>query len=246
MGDVSVTGDDLTGDAGPGADRRGIRSAVLTISAAVGVIGFVFGVGAVAAGASVAQTVVMSLLVFTGASQFSAVSVVASGGSTGAALGGAMILAARNTVYGLAMSRFIGGSLPKRLAAAQITIDETTAMALAQERAEDKRYAFWATGIVLYLVWNTGGLIGALVGGSMNPETFGLDVAFPAAFVAMVLPHLRHRRGLIAGVLGAAICVVLIPFTPVGVPILCAAAAILVGLPPPTVAGEMPTEAMPL
>ena len=80
----------------------------------------------------------------------------------------------------------------------------------------------------------------------MNPETFGLDVAFPAAFVAMVLPHLRHRRGLIAGVLGAAICLVLIPFTPVGVPILCAAAATLVGLPPPTVAGEMPTEAMPL
>ncbi len=74
-------------------------------------------------------------------------------------------------------------------------------MATAQDRPEDKRYAFWATGIALFLCWYTGGLIGALVGGSINPETFGLDVAFPAAYIAMVLPHLRHRRGLIAGAL---------------------------------------------
>lgn len=225
--------------------RREILLAAVTLASAVGVIAFVFGVGAVAAGGSVPQVVLMSLLVFTGASQFSAVSVVASGGSTGAALGGAMVLAARNTVYGLAMSRVITGSLPKRLLAAQFTIDETTAMAATQERPADKRYAFWATGVTLFTLWNVGTLIGALVGSSIEPETYGLDVAFPAAYVAMVLPLLRHRRGLIAGVLGAAICIALVPFVPIGVPILCASAAILVGLPRPEQVGDIPTEAMP-
>ena len=224
MSDTQLSTDD--------ADRRrSILSAVLTLAGAVGVIGFVFGVGAVAAGGSVAQAVVMSVLVFTGASQFSAVSVVAAGGSTGAALGGAMLLAARNTLYGLVMSRYITGSLPKRLLAAQLTLDETTAIATAQEQPDDKRYAFWASGFALFVFWNTGGLVGALVSASFDPATYGLDVAFPAAYVAMVLPHLRHRRGLIAGALGATVCVILVPFTPVGVPILCSAAAILVGLP---------------
>ena len=244
MGDVSVTGEDRRDDAS--ADRRReILVAAFTLAAAVAVIAFVFGVGAVAAGGSVPQVVLMSLLVFTGASQFSAVSVVASGGSTGAALGGAMLLAARNTVYGLAMSRVLTGSLPKRLLAAQFTIDETTAMAATQDRPEDKRYAFWATGLMLFTFWNTGTLIGALVGSSIEPETYGLDVAFPAGYVAMVLPLLRHRRGLIAGVLGAAICVALVPFTPIGLPILCASAAILVGLPRPEHESDIPTEGLP-
>src|SRR6266508_3131836 len=136
VGDVSVTDDDVV-DADPAAVRREIVSAVLTLAIAISVIGFVFGVGVVSAGGSVPQACLMSMLVFTGASQFSAVSVVASGGTTGAALGGAMLLAARNMVYGLALSRilgprFIGGSLPSRVVAAQITIDETTAMATAQ------------------------------------------------------------------------------------------------------------------
>lgn len=227
----------------PGSDgrRREIVSTAATLSAAVAVIAFVFGVGAVAAGASVAQACVMSVIVFTGASQFSAVGVVASGGGLGAALGGALILAARNAVYGLAVSRFIGPSIVKRVIAAHLTFDETTAVALAQDGDEDKRYAFWVTGLALLVAWNVPTLVGALVGSAIDPDTFGLDVAFPAGFVAMVLPHLRHRRGLIAAVLGALICIVLIPFTPIGVPILGAATAILVGLPSPE-PDEMPTE----
>jgi 4-azaleucine resistance transporter AzlC len=244
MGHVSSTGEDRV-DESVHDRRREILSAALILAAAVGVIAFVFGVGAVAAGGSVPQVVVMSLLVFTGASQFSAVGVVASGGSTGAALGGAMVLAARNTVYGLAMSRVITGSFPKRVLAAQFTIDETTAMAATQERPDEKRYAFWATGVLLFTFWNSGTLVGALVGSSIEPATYGLDVAFPAAYVAMVLPLLRHRRGLIAGVIGTAICVVLVPFTPVGVPILCAATAILVGLPRPEHESDTPVEGMP-
>jgi branched chain amino acid efflux pump len=226
--------------------RHQVVSASLTLGVAVGAFAFVFGVGAVAAGGSVIQTCAMSLLVFTGASQFSAVSVVAAGGTPSAALGGAMILAARNAVYGLAMSRVIHGSLARRAVAAQLTIDESTAMASAQADPEAKRRAFWVTGIAVYVCWNTATLIGALVGSSIDPQTYGLDVAFPAGFVAMVAPQLRHRLGLVAAIAGGTICLVLIPFAPVGVPVLCAAAAVLVGLPAPDARhpGDVPDEAV--
>jgi len=213
-------------------DRAPVVAAALSLGAAVGAFGFVFGVGAVSAGGSVAQACTMSLLVFTGASQFSAVSVVAAGGTTTAALGGAMLLAARNAVYALALSRVIRGSLLRRLLAAQLVIDESTAMALSQDDLEHQRVAFWTTGLTVYACWNLATLIGALVGTSIDPTALGLDAAFPAGFVAMVTPHLRTRRGLVAGVLGAAICLLTVPWTPIGVPILCAGAAVLVGLPP--------------
>lgn len=202
-----------------------------TLGAVVGVFAVAFGVGAVSAGGTVAQACVMSLLVFTGASQFSAVSVIAAGGTTAAALGGAMILAARNGVYGLAMSRIIGGSLATRLVAAQLTIDESTAMAVAQSDVRAQRTAFWITGASIFVFWNLGTLVGALAGEAIDPQTYGLDAAFPAGFVAMVAPQLRDRLGLLAGLLGAGICLVLIPFAPVGIPVLCATAAVLVGVP---------------
>ena len=104
-------------------------------------------------------------------------------------------------------------------------------MATAQTDARAKRAAFWITGVAVFVFWNLGTLVGALAGSAIDPQAFGLDAAFPAAFVAMVAPQLRHRLGLLAGLLGAAICLVLIPFTPVGVPILCASAAILLGVP---------------
>jgi 4-azaleucine resistance transporter AzlC len=210
---------------------RSVVTASLTLSLAVGVFGASFGVGAVTAGASVAQACVISLLVFTGASQFSAVSVIGSGGSTASALGGALLLAARNGVYGLAMARRLDGSTGKKLIAAQLTIDESTAMAAAQTDPVAQRTAFWVTGCSLYVFWNLGTLLGALVGTALDPKTFGLDAAFPAAYVAMVWPLLGQRRSLLAAALGAAICMSLIPFVPVGIPILCAALAVLVGVP---------------
>lgn len=215
-------------------------AACLTLSMAVGVFGVSFGVGAVSSGASVLQTCALSALVFTGASQFSAVSVVGAGGTVGAALGGALLLAARNAVYGLAMARRLPGPLGQRLLAAQLTIDETTAMAAAQDDPHRSRFAFWFTGTTLYVFWNGGTLIGALAGSAIDPQTFGLDAAFPAGFVAMVWPLLRHRRAAIAAALGALICLVTIPVTPIGVPILCSALAVLVGLAP------LPDEAEPI
>ncbi len=208
---------------------RPVVSASVTLGAVVGVFAVVFGVGAVSAGGSVLQTCAMSLLVFTGASQFSAVSVVDGGGSTGAALSGALLLAARNGVYGLTMARHLRGPLGQRLIAAQLTIDESTAMATAQASPRARTTAFWITGLSVYVFWNLGTLIGALVGSSLTPETYGLDAAFPAGFVAMVVPHFRTRSGRIAGALGALTCLATIPFVPVGMSILCASVAVLVG-----------------
>ncbi len=214
-------------------DLRPVVAAAATLGAAVGVFGVVFGVGAVAAGTSVLQACAMSLLVFTGASQFSAVSVMGAGGGAGSALAGALVLAARNGVYGLTMGRRIRGPLARRLVAAQLTIDETTAISVAQREPHAQRVAFWVTGISAYTLWNLGTLAGALLGSAVDPVTFGLDVAFPAGFAFMVWPLLRERRGALAAAIGSTVCLALVPVAPVGVPILCAAVGVLVGLPAP-------------
>lgn len=213
-------------------EQRDILSASLTLSTAVGVFAIAFGVLSVSAGASVAQTCALSLLTFTGASQFSAVGVIAAGGSPSAAVGGALMLAARNAIYGLAVAPHMKGSLGKRLVTAHFVIDETTAMMSAQNNAERRRFAFWWTAIPLFVLWNLGTLVGALLGNSLDASAFGLDVAFSAGFVAMLAPHLARRRGRQAAALGAVICLALIPFVPVGLPILASGLAIFIGVRP--------------
>lgn len=212
---------------------RQVIGACITLGFAVGVFAISFGVAAVGAGASVAQTCAMSLLVFTGASQFSAVSVIASGGTAASAFGGAALLSARNGVYGLAMSRHLEGSLGKKLVAAQLVIDESTAMAVAQDDPAHRRAAFWVTGVSVYVFWNAGTLLGALLGTAIDPRTYGLDAAIPAAFVAILFPMLRERVPRRAALTGAVVCLALIPFVPVGVPILCATVGVLFGIPDP-------------
>jgi 4-azaleucine resistance transporter AzlC len=214
------------------AETRAVASASFVVGAVVGVFGAVFGVTAVAAGGSVAQACVMSLLVFTGASQYSAASVVAAGGSTWSALSGASLLAARNGVYGLTMAPTIGGSLGRRLVAAQLVLDESTAMATAQPDRRHRATAFWVTGLAIYLFWNLGTLAGAVLGSTIDITRFGLDVALPAGFVAMIVPHLRTRRGRAAATIGAVVCLLTIPLVPVGMSIMCAAVGVLVGVRP--------------
>ena len=211
-------------------ELRPVVSASLTLGAVVGVFGIVFGVGAVSAGGSVLQACAMSLLVFTGASQFTAVSVIDSEGTTGSALSSAMVLAARNGVYGLTMARHLDGSLARRLLAAQLTIDESTAMATSQADRRSRATAFWITGVSVYVFWNLGTLIGAVAGSSIDPQTYGLDAAFPAGFVAMVAPHYTTRNGRAAGVIGGLTALVTIPFVPIGMSILLAGVAVLVGV----------------
>ena len=148
-------------------------AASLTLGVAVGVFGISFGVGAVAAHATVAQACAISLLVFTGASQFSAVAVLGAGGSYASAIGGALILGARNGVYGLALSPHLRGRLGTRLVAAQLTIDESTSMAMAQTDERHRRIAFWVTGVTIYAFWNAGTLVGALAGQAVDPQKCG-------------------------------------------------------------------------
>jgi 4-azaleucine resistance transporter AzlC len=212
---------------------RRFVSASLVIGVAFIAFGASFGVLAVSAGASVAQATAMSLLIFTGASQMSAVSVIAAGGSVSSAFGGALLLAGRNAVYGLAMAPVLRGhSRVAQWLGAQWVIDETTAMVTAEADPEDRRRAFWISGTILYTSWCAGTFLGALVGTNIDPNDFGLDAAFPVLFIAMLAPHLRTPQGRKAALFGGVVTVVLAPFLPVGLPILVAALGMLFGLSP--------------
>jgi 4-azaleucine resistance transporter AzlC len=213
-------------------DLRPVASASVAVGLVIGAFGAVFGVAAVAAGGTVLQACAMSAFVFTGASQFSAVSVVADGGSTAAALSSSLLLGARNGVYGLTMARVLDGPLARRVLAAHLVLDETTAMATAQGTRREQATAFWITGATLFVCWILGTLGGALLGSEIDPRRWGLDVALPAGFVAMVWPHFRTRNGRLAGLIGAIVCLVTIPLVPVGMSILCASVAVLVGIRP--------------
>ena len=191
---------------------------------AVGAFGVTFGVLSVSAGVSGLQAVMMSLLMFTGASQFAAVGVLSTGGDPISAFGAALLLAARNGAYALSMSRVMPSGRGSRLIAAQLIIDESTAMAEAQCNLEETREAFWITGLSVFFFWNLGTLIGVLVGGVIgNPLAWGLDAAFPAGFLALLVPHLKDRNKRRAALIGAAVAAVGIPFLPAGLQVLLAA-----------------------
>lgn len=217
-------------------DQRGVAARTVRAALAMGVafvvFGASFGVLAVGAGASIAQACAMSLLIFTGASQMSAVSVIASGGNAASAIGGAALLAGRNAVYGLALAPEVRGGALRRAVGAQWVIDETTALVSAENDPASRRTVFWVSAPILYAAWNLGTLLGALAGSSIDPETFGLDAAFPVMFTAMLVPHLRTRAGRRAALFGGVVTVALAPFTPVGLPILVAALGMLFGLSP--------------
>jgi 4-azaleucine resistance transporter AzlC len=205
----------------------------LAIGVATGAYGVSFGVLSDAAGLSLLQTMAMSLLVFTGATQFSVIATIAAGGALPTALGNGLLLAARNTAYGFAMAPlFRGMPLARRLLGSQIVIDESVAMARAQEEPESARRALLLTGACVYVCWNAGTVLGALAGDAIgDPATYGLDAMFPAAFLALLAPQLRQPGAPRAAVAGALIAAVLVPFTPAGVPILAAALGVLVARP---------------
>jgi predicted branched-subunit amino acid permease len=201
------------------------------IGIAVGVYGVSFGVLAVAAGLSPAQACVMSMLVFTGASQFAFVGVLAAGGGALAAMGPAVMLALRNAAYGLSLAPILPGRLRDRALAAQLVIDESTAMARAQDDPGAARRAFLATGVSVWLCWNAGTLGGALVGGGLgDPRALGLDAMFPAAFLALLAPQLRRAGAPAAAVAGAMIAAAALPFAPAGVPVVAALAGVVPGV----------------
>ena len=200
----------------------------VVVSLAVGMIGVTFGVFADAAGFDLAQIVVMSAFVFTGASQFAAVGVIDDGGSGGAAVGSALLLAARNALYGPVARRALPVAALGRLVSAHFVIDETTAMAAAHDDNRDATGAFWITATTLWLCWNLGSVAGALLGAVLGePRTWGLDAAFPAMFVALLVPHVRTAAGRTAAVFAALVALGAVPVTASGIPILLAVSALL-------------------
>ena len=202
----------------------------LVLSIAVGIVAMTFGVLADAAGLSLAQIIVMSAFLFTGASQFAAVSVIDGGGSSYAAVGSAMLLAARNALYGPVVSKFFRGSTLRRGLSAHFVIDETTAMASIQHDDETAADAFWWTALWLWSLWNLGSIGGALIGSLIGEsETYGLDAAFPAAFIALLVPHLRNRPGRVAALAGGLLAIAAVPVSPAGVPLLVAALGVVPG-----------------
>lgn len=208
------------------ARKRPYLAPAIAIGATTAVFGVSFGVLAVSAGLTVLQTCAMSLLVFTGASQFAAVGVIAAGGLPLAAVGSGLLVGLRNAGYGFAMSRVLPRSLLPRALATQLVIDESTALALAYE--DDPRGAFLAGGLSVFALWNLGTLAGALAGtGIGDPETFGIDAAFPASLLALVAPRLRDATTLRTALLGAAIALALTPLLSPGLPIILASAAVL-------------------
>jgi len=209
---------------------RAARNA-LTIAAYAAVFGVSFGVLATSADLSVAQTCALSLLVFAGGAQFAVVGVLAAGGATAAAVVSGLLLNSRYLAFGMVVTPFLRGSVARRALGAQLLTDESAALALAEPDAREAVRTYWVTGVVLYLVWNAGTLVGALVGEAIgDPATLGLDAALPAAFLALLVPLLRDRPRRVAALAGAGLALLLTPVTPPGVPILAAALGGLAGL----------------
>lgn len=211
------------------ARRKVVRDCV-TLGAAVGASGLSLGAVAVAAGLSTLQACALSLLVFSGGSQFALVGVLGAGGSALTGTIGASLLGSRNMLYGLRLASLLHVVPARRAVAAQLTIDETTAMAITAPEGL-RETAFWTTGLTVFTCWNLATLLGALGAGVFDTKSIGLDAAVGAAFLALLAPQIRDRSGARVVVAGALLAAAATPFTPAGVPVIVAALAVV-----PTVA----------
>ena len=220
----------------PGPQRRRVLRDAISIGIATGAYGLSFGAVSVAAGFSVMQTSALSLLMFSGASQYAFVALAANGVAAAAT---AALLGARNALYGLRLSETLQAKGLRRFVTAQLVIDESTAMAIGREEdgPAHSRLAFWSTGIAIYLLWNAATLIGAFAAGALpDPRKYRLDAVAPAAFLALLAPRLRGRGPLGLAVGAAVVALAVTPFVPAGVAVLAAAAVAVgsLGIPPRT------------
>ncbi len=216
----------------PSVVRAAWRQA-LSVALATSAYGVSFGALAVAAGLDVWQTMVLSLVMFTGGSQFAFVGVFAAGGLAAlpAAVASSALLGVRNIAYGIRMSPVVGGTWWQRLLAPHFTIDESTAVALSHDAPRARVVGFWVTGVGIYIGWNLSTLAGALFGDVVgDPRAYGLDAAAAAAFLALLWPRLRGAQPIAVGVAAAVVATALTPLLMPGVPVLVAAVvAIIVG-----------------
>lgn len=213
----------ITAEAKP--DAAVVRDA-LGVGIAVGLSGFAFGVTSAGSGLSLLQTCALSLLVFTGASQFALVGALAAGGNPYTAAAGAFFLGVRNSFYGLRLSQLLALPRALRPLAAQWVIDETTAVTLPQPTRRAARIGFTVTGLTLYVLWNLTTLVGALGAEALgDTAAWGLDAAGPAVFLALLAPMLKSTTERVTAALAVVLALGLLPVLPAGVPVLLAALA---------------------
>jgi predicted branched-subunit amino acid permease len=204
-----------------------IRDA-LGIGIASGAYALSFGAISTTAGLSILQTCALSILMFTGASQFAFVGVIAAGGSAWAGAATAALLGTRNALYGLRLVSLLEVAGLRRIFASQFVIDETTAMAIARDTPKAGRLGFWATGFVLFTLWNLGTLIGALATQVFpDPKALGLDAAPAAAFLALIAPRLRAGEPVAIALAAGVVALALVQFVPPGVPLLVVAVLVV-------------------
>ena len=213
-------------------ERTAIIRDSLGVGVATGAYGVGFGAVSVASGLSVAQTCALSFFVFTGASQFALVGVIAAGGAPISGALTAMLLGTRNTLYGLRLAPLLAWRGWRRAVAAQVLIDESTAMSVTRETTPAARLGFLTTGVSVFVLWNLATLAGAVAGNAIgDPRTYGLDAAVGAAFLALLWPRLDSRRNQLVAAAAAAVALATVPIVPAGVPVLAAAAvALLAGV----------------
>lgn len=214
------------------AERSSIIRDGVAVGVATGAYGISFGAVSVASGLDVLQTCALSLLVFTGASQFALVGVVASGGAPISGALTALLLGSRNTLYGLRIAPLLDWHGWRRRAAAHLVIDESTAMSVNRRTTPAARVGFLSTGLAVFVLWNLATLGGALAGTALgDPRTYGLDAAVGGAFLALLWPRLGTTLNRVVAVLAAALALGLVPVTTAGVPVLAAAGvAVLAGV----------------
>ncbi|HZJ07882.1 MAG TPA: AzlC family ABC transporter permease [Nocardioidaceae bacterium] len=211
-------------EAGLGRDERHaiIRDGI-AVGLATGAYGISFGAISVAAGLTVSQTCVMSLLVFTGASQFALVGVIASGGTPFSGAVTALLLGTRNTLYGLRLAPLLQWRGWRRVVSAQLLMDESTAMSVNRSTSAAARVGFLSTGLAVFALWNLATLGGAVGGKALgDPRTYGLDAAVGGAFLALLWPRLSDRRNQLVAILAVALALSVVPVTAAGVPVLAA------------------------
>ncbi len=215
--------------------RRSVVRQSLSVGIATGAYGISFGALAVAAGLSVWQAMALSLLMFTGGSQFAFVGIVANGlHAAPAAIAASSMLGIRNGLYALELTQLLRARGPAKVAAAHLTIDESTAVAVSQDSSRASRLGFWLTGLTVFLLWNLTTLAGALIGNAIgDPRTYGLDAAACAAFTALLWPRLKDRDAVAIAAVGAVVAVLLAPSMPPGIPVVAAAGASLLALRTP-------------
>lgn len=196
----------------------------LSIAVATGLYGLSFGALSVSAGLDLWQTMALSLLLFSGGSQFAFIGVIAGGGSGLSALSASALLGIRNGVYGMQLNLLLRPAGWRKLLAAQVTIDESVATATGQTDPSEQRRGFWAAGVGVFVLWNIFTGLGALLGAAIgDPAQWGLDGAAAAAFLGLLWPRIQGLEPAAIAVVCAVVTVLAVPFVPPGIPILIAA-----------------------